>query len=81
MKLTNSQRMLLETIHRRDGEWNWYELGRYCLGRIDSPADFQLKALRESGLIVSRPFEGEPLQRLYITDKGRAALEAVVLDD
>ena len=45
MSLTSSQRLLLGTIAKYDGQWNWYKLGRLCLSKLDSPADFVLSPL------------------------------------
>jgi hypothetical protein len=74
MILTRSQRILLETIDKYDGEWNWYKLGRLCLSKLDSPADFTLKPFLEAGYVEEKPVEGDPLPRLHITQAGRAAL-------
>lgn len=76
MLLTRSQRILLNVIYAHDGLWNWYKLGNYCLGRIESPAEFELKELRSLGLIESKPFENEPLPRLFVTDLGRMEIRA-----
>jgi len=78
MKITNSQRILLETIHTHDGQWNWYKLGRACLGLLDSPADFVLEPLFEAGYVEEHSIENEPLPRLQLTDLGKQALQAVV---
>jgi hypothetical protein len=74
MTLSRSQRVLLEAISKHNGEWNWYKLGRFCLPRLDSPADFTLKPLFDAGYIEGRPIEGEPLPRLYITELGEGAI-------
>lgn len=74
MQLSRSQLILLEAIHAHDGEWNDYKLGRACLSRLDSPADFTLRPLLEAGLIEERNVGNEPLPRLYITKTGKAAL-------
>lgn len=76
MQLTNSQRTLLKTIDKYDGEWNWYKVGRLCLAKLDSPADFTLRPLLDAGLIEERSVEDEPLPRLFMTDAGKHALEA-----
>jgi hypothetical protein len=69
MKLSRSQRLMLETIHKYDGQWNWYKLGRLCLSKLDSPADFTLQPLLDAGYVQEEGFEGEPLPRLHITQK------------
>jgi hypothetical protein len=74
LDLTRSQRILLEKIQQFDGEWTWYQLGRACLHRLDSPADFDLRPLRQAGLIEERRGEAENLSLLFITDLGRRAL-------
>jgi hypothetical protein len=76
MTLTASQRLLLETIAKYDGQWNWYKLGRLCLSKLDSPGDFALSPLVDAGYIEERAFEGEPLPRLHLTDRGKSALQA-----
>lgn len=76
MSLTASQRTLLEAISRHDGEWNDYKLGRACLAQLESPADFNLRPLLDAEYIEERRFEGEPLPRLYLTDRGKVALQA-----
>lgn len=75
MSLSKSHRLLLEMIYAHDGEWNWYKLGRACLGRLDSPADFTLTPLLHSGLVEEVRFENEPLPRLRITAAGKAVLD------
>lgn len=75
-RLTASQRLLLEAIAKYDGQWNWYKLGRLCLFKLDSPDDFVLSPLVDAGYVEERPFEGEPLPRLHLTDRGKAALQA-----
>ena len=74
MTLTRSQRILLETISKYDGEWNWYKLGRPCLGDLDSPAEFTLKPFLDAGYVEERPTAGEPLPRLHLTQAGKEAL-------
>jgi hypothetical protein len=74
MILTRSQRILLETIDKYNGEWNWYKLGRLCLSHLDNPADFTLKPFLDAGYVEERSYEGEPLPRLHITPAGKAAL-------
>jgi hypothetical protein len=74
MTLTRSQRVLLETIEKYSGEWNWYKLGRLCLSKLDSPADLTLKPLLDAGYVEEKPYEGEPLPRLYITQAGKEAI-------
>lgn len=76
MNLTTSQRVLLETIAKYDGQVNEYKLGRLCLSKLDSPADFELGPLVEAGYVEERPFEGEPLPRLHLIDWGKEALQA-----
>ena len=76
MGLSRSQLILLEAIYAHDGEWNYYKLGRACLSRLDSPADFTLRPLLDSGLIEEQNAEDEPLPRLYMTDAGKRAVEA-----
>lgn len=75
MYLTTSQHVLLEAIGKYDGQWNWYKLGRLCLSRLDSPADFKLSPLLDAGYVEERPFAGEPLPRLHLTDRGKAVLQ------
>ena len=75
-KLSESQRVLLRAIHAHDGQWNWYKLGRACVGSLDSPADLTLKLLLDAGLIEERPFEGEPLPRLHVTEEGSEVLRS-----
>ena len=70
MRLTRSQRVLLDFIGRRTGVVNWYQLGRACLSRLDSPADFKLGSLLDLGLIEESPCGDEPLGRLWITEEG-----------
>jgi len=77
MNLTPSQKVLLKTIAEHDGQWNWYQLGRVCLSKLDSPADFELKTLREAGYLEERHLEGENLDRLHITEIGRRGLAAL----
>ena len=74
MILTRSQRILLETIDKYNGEWNWYKLGRLCLSKLDSPADFTLKPFLDAGYVEEKPCEGEPLPRLHITQAGRESI-------
>ena len=74
MRLSRSQRVMLDFIGRRSGAVNWYQLGRACLGRLDSPADFELGSLIDAGLIEERPFDDEPLGRLWITAEGSRSL-------
>ena len=76
MVLTRSQRILLETIDKHDGEWNWYKLGRVCLSQLDSPADFTLKPFLDAGYVEERRCEGEPLPRLHLTRAGKESLLA-----
>jgi hypothetical protein len=80
MTLTPSQRVLLETIGKYSGEWNWYKLGRLCLSKLDSPADFTLKPLLEAGYVEEKPYEGEPLGRLHITEAGKDAIRLSLED-
>ena len=74
MNLTRSQRILLETIDKYNGEWNWYKLGRLCLSKLDSPADFDLKPFLDADYVEEKPYEGEPLPRLHITQAGKEAI-------
>jgi hypothetical protein len=74
VSLTRSQRILLETIEKDDGQWTWYKLGRVCLSKLESPADFTLSPLVNAGYVDDRPFQGEPLLRLHLTEHGKAAL-------
>jgi len=73
--LTPSQRLLLETIRRHNGEWNWYKLGRACMHRLESPGDFTLEPLVRAGLVETRDSENESLPRILITKQGEAALD------
>lgn len=75
MTLSQSQRALLEMVHSHDGEWNWYKLGRACIGMLDSPAELTLRPLLEAGFVEERPFKNEPLPRIHVTDKGRQQLQ------
>jgi hypothetical protein len=75
MTLSRSQKVLLAAIEKYDGQWNWYKLGRACLSKLDSPADFTLQPFLDSGLVIEERIEGEPLPRLRITLAGRSALE------
>ena len=75
MDLSESERLMLAKICAHDGAWNWYQLGRACLGLLNSPAEFTLKRLVDTGLIEEMPFEDEPLPRLHITNRGRRELE------
>jgi hypothetical protein len=72
VSLTRSERVLLETIGKYNGQWNWYKLGRVCFSKLDSPADFTLSPLINAGFLDERSFEGEPLLRLRVTELGRA---------
>ena len=74
MELSRSQLVLLKAIHAHDGEWNFYKLGRACLSKLDSPADFTLRPLLDFGLIEERNVDGEQLARLYVTEAGKVAL-------
>ena len=74
MELSKSQRIILETILAHDGLLNWHKLGRSCLGKLDSPADFELDPLYKAGYLRKKSINNEPLERLYITDTGKKAL-------
>jgi len=74
MQLSRSHLILLRAIHAHDGEWNDYKLGRACLGKLDSPADFTLRPLLDAGLIEERKVADEPLPRLFTTEAGRTVL-------
>lgn len=74
MKMTKSERFILETIMRHDGQWNWYKLARYCFERLDSPGDLTLEPLLRGGYIESHSVANEPLPRLHITEAGKAVL-------
>ncbi len=69
--LSESQNFLLSLISEKDGKLNWYKVSRIYVNKFQSPADLSesFKNLEEEGLIESREFEGEPLPRLFITDK------------
>lgn len=73
-RLTPSERILMEAIGRQSGAINWYQLGRACLGRLASPADFRLGVLLAAGLVEQHPHPGEPLGRLRVTAAGARAL-------
>jgi len=73
--MTNTDRFILETICERDGQWNWYKLGRYCISRLENPAGLTLKPLLDAGFIEERTSFGEPLPRLHITESGKIALQ------
>jgi len=79
--LTSGQRLLLETIRAHQGEWNWYKLGRACLHRLESPAEFTLDPLVQAGLVETREFENEPLPRILITQRGEEALDGDLRED
>ncbi len=76
MTLDNDQRIILETISTHDGEWNWYKVGRRCIGLVGKPGNLTLAPFLKAGLIVERKIENEPLPRLFMTETGKAALEA-----
>ncbi len=63
--LNESQKTLLPIIAKRDGKLNWYKIGRIYINKFNTPAE-----LSESFKFL----EGEPLARLFITEKGRSAL-------
>ena len=77
LNLSRSELVLLRAIQAHAGEWNWHQLGRATLGDLDSPADFSLKELRERGYIASVKIDGEPLERLHITEEGSRILAAL----
>lgn len=74
VRLTPSQRILLDWIARHPGAANWYDLGQACLGRLASPADFQLRPLLDAGLIEELARPGTPLKNLRATTEGTRAL-------
>jgi hypothetical protein len=74
MELTRSQKLLLDAIRRHNGEWNWYQLGRAMLAKLDSPEDFTLQPLLDGGLVEECVVPGEPISRLVITIDGERAL-------
>ena len=76
MRLTSGQRVLLQAVSEHDGQWNDYKLGRYSMKLLDSPADFNLCPLLDTGYLEEKQVDGEPLPRLYLTDAGRVALAA-----
>jgi hypothetical protein len=68
---------MLELIAKHDGRWGWYNLE--CTLSILALNDFKVmshvKALDEDGLIRIEPIPGRQ-PRYWITDAGKAALEA-----
>ena len=74
--LNESQKMLLSLIAEKDGKLNWYKIGRIYINKFNTPAELSesFKYLEDEGLIESREIEGEPLSRLYLTEKGKQAL-------
>ncbi|QVL31400.1 hypothetical protein KIH39_21520 [Telmatocola sphagniphila] len=74
LRLSKSQRIILEKINSHNGEINWYKLGRACIALLANPADFSLQPLLDAEYIREQAVENEPLPRLHITDSGRVAL-------
>lgn len=74
--LTESQKMLLSLIAEKDGKLNWYKIGRIYINKFNTPSELSesFKYLENEFLIELREIEGEPLSRLYITEKGKQAL-------
>lgn len=77
MHIAESQRIILETINSHDGQWNWYKVGRVCIGLLDSPADLVLKPLLDAGYVEERAVEDEPLPRLHLTETGKQFLQSL----
>lgn len=74
----NEPMMLLSIIADHDGAVDWYWIGRTHLHDFDSPATFDeaMIALSRDGLVEERLVDARPLPKLYLTEKGRAALIA-----
>ncbi len=75
-QLTESQKKLLALIASKNGELNWYKIGRVHMHLFESPGDFDecMLVLKQSHLIEERAAEGEALPRLFVTQKGSAQL-------
>lgn len=71
--LTNSQNVLIDAISKKDGDINWYQIGRSVLHLLDSPADFVtgIKFLIEKGYVEERLTSSGSLPKLFLTEKGR----------
>lgn len=77
MTLTASQQILLRAIAEQHGAWNWYQLGRAYLTKLEDPSDFELEPLVREGYIEeTQVLPGEKLPRLLITEKGLSALQS-----
>ncbi len=74
MELDKNQLVILETVHSRNGECNWYKVSRRVLSLLDSPAELKLSPLLDAGLIEESSLDGEPLPRLHVTAKGKQVL-------
>jgi hypothetical protein len=74
--MTKNERIILQAIAEIDGQLNWYKLGRKYLPDLDMSENFgaALSRLVDSGLVLEKLIEGEPLPRLKLTDAGRAVL-------
>lgn len=70
--LTNSQVLLIDAISKKDGDINWYQIGRSVLHLLDSPADFVtgIKFLMDEGYVEERLLKNESLPKLFLTEKG-----------
>ena len=70
--LTASQMVLIDTISIKNGEINWYQLGRSVLHLLDSPADFviDMRFLVDGGYIEERLVGDGALPKLFLTENG-----------
>lgn len=72
--MTKNERIILQAIAEKDGQLNWYKLGRKHLPEFDMSENFgaALTRLKELGFVFEELIEGDPLPRLKLTDAGRA---------
>ena len=75
MTLTRSQQILLETIDKYDGEWNWYKLGRLCLPSSTArPSSLSSLSWKRVTLKKS-PTKANPSLDSHMTQAGKAAIQ------
>lgn len=74
--LTPDQRLILTSIQQFEGRGTWYTIGRHVLGRVTDPGRSveDLRWLVKNGLAVEQQHADETLPRLFLTEKGAAAL-------
>lgn len=67
---------LLSIIADRDGDLNWYIIGRKHLHEFENPSEFDqaFKALSQLNLVEEKLEKGENLPKLFLTDKGRSII-------